>query len=143
MGNRWVTSGSRWALFEKEEEIRSLTKDLRQASSPEGEAAMTRVTEDLDLPTATQIIRAFTTFLQLVNVAEQIHDIRKLRYEQLVTPGVPRPGSLEHAGPPQGRRPPRSRPCSTSWTSHCAHHPPRRSGGDPGEDAAISRHSPP
>ncbi|HSB68907.1 MAG TPA: phosphoenolpyruvate carboxylase [Candidatus Methylomirabilis sp.] len=85
------------SLFEKEEEIRNLTKDLRQASSPAGEAAMTRMTEDLDLPTATQIIRAFTTFLQLVNVAEQIHDIRKLRYEQLVTPGVPRPGSLEHA----------------------------------------------
>jgi phosphoenolpyruvate carboxylase len=85
------------ALFEIEEEIRSLTKDLRQAFSLEGEAAMARITEELDLPAATQIIRAFTTFLQLVNVAEQIHDIRKLRYDQLVKPGVPGPGSLEHA----------------------------------------------
>ncbi|HSB77645.1 MAG TPA: phosphoenolpyruvate carboxylase, partial [Candidatus Methylomirabilis sp.] len=85
------------ALFDKEEEIRNLTKDLRQSFSLEREAAMARITEELDLPTATQIIRAFTTFLQLVNVAEQIHDIRKLRYDQLMRPGIPGPGSLEHA----------------------------------------------
>ncbi|HYL80409.1 MAG TPA: phosphoenolpyruvate carboxylase, partial [Candidatus Acidoferrum sp.] len=84
-------------LFEKEEEIRNLTKDLRQAFSLEGEAAVARITEELDLPMVTQIIRAFTTFLQLVNVAEQIHDIRKLRYDQLVRPGITRPGSLDHA----------------------------------------------
>lgn len=85
------------AIFEKEEEIRNLTKDLRRAFSLEGEAAMARITGELDLPTATHIIRAFTTFLQLVNVAEQIHDIRKLRHNQLVASGIPRPGSLEHA----------------------------------------------
>lgn len=85
------------ALFEKEEEIRSLTKDLRRTFSLEGEAAMARITEGLDLPTTTQIVRAFTMFLQLVNVAEQIHDIRKRRYDQLVAPDIPPPGSLEHA----------------------------------------------
>jgi phosphoenolpyruvate carboxylase len=84
-------------LFEQEEKIRNLTKDLRQAFSLEGEEVVARITEEMDLPTATQIIRAFTTFLQLVNVAEQIHDIRKLRYDRLVTPGAPQPGSLEHA----------------------------------------------
>lgn len=84
-------------LFDKEEEIRNLSKELRRDFSLEGEATMARITEELDLPTATQIIRAFTTFLQLTNVAEQIHDIRKLRYDELVTPGVPRPGSLELA----------------------------------------------
>jgi len=84
-------------LFEKEEEIRNLTKDLRQAFSLEGEKVVARITEELDLPTASLIIRAFTTFLQLVNVAEQIHDIRRLRYDRLVAAGVPQPGSLEHA----------------------------------------------
>jgi phosphoenolpyruvate carboxylase len=84
-------------LFEKEEEIRNLTKDLRRAFSLEGEAAIARITEELDLSSVTQIIRAFTTFLQLVNVAEQIHDIRKLRCDQLVSPGIPGAGSLEHA----------------------------------------------
>ena len=84
-------------LFETEERIRNLSKDLRQAFSLEREGEMARLTEALDLPTATQIIRAFTTFLQLVNVAEQIHEIRRLRHEQLATPGLPRPGSLEHA----------------------------------------------
>lgn len=84
-------------LFEKEEEIRNLTKDLRQAFSLDRQAAMARITEELDLPIATQIIRAFTGFLQLVNVAEQIHDIRKLRYDQLMRPGISRPGSLDHA----------------------------------------------
>ena len=85
------------ALFDTEERIRSLTKDLRRSFSPEGEAAMARLTEELDLPTGAQIIRAFTTFLQLVNVAEQIHDIRKLRYQELLAPDTPRHGSLEHA----------------------------------------------
>jgi len=85
------------ALFDKEEEIRNLTKHLRLGVSPEGEAAIARLTEGLDLATATQIIRAFTTFLQLVNVAEQIHDIRKLRYQELQAPDTPRHGSLEHS----------------------------------------------
>jgi phosphoenolpyruvate carboxylase len=85
------------ALFDKEEEIRSLAKELRLGPSPEGEAAIARLTEALDLATATQIIRAFTTFLQLVNVAEQIHDIRKLRYQELQAPESPRHGSLEHS----------------------------------------------
>ncbi|HEX7548942.1 MAG TPA: phosphoenolpyruvate carboxylase, partial [Candidatus Methylomirabilis sp.] len=85
------------ALFDTEEEIRNLTKDLRQAFSLEKEAAIARLTEELALPVATQIIRAFTTFLQLVNVAEQIHDIRKLRHDQPAAAGAPRSGSLEHA----------------------------------------------
>ena len=85
------------ALFDKEEEIRNLAKDLRLGPSPDGEAAMARLTEALDLPAATQIIRAFTTFLQLVNVAEQIHDIRKLRYQELQAPEAPRHGSMEHS----------------------------------------------
>ncbi len=85
------------AIFEKEGEIRNPTKDLRRSFSLEREAAAARITEELDLLTANQIIRAFTAFLQLVNVTEQIHDIRKLRCDQLVTPGIPRPGSLEHA----------------------------------------------
>jgi phosphoenolpyruvate carboxylase len=59
--------------------------------------ARVRIIEKLDLPTANQLIRAFTTFQQLVNVAEQIHDIWKLRYDQFVTPGIPRLGSLEYA----------------------------------------------
>src|SRR5512137_2131189 len=66
-------------LFETEERIRNLSKDLRQTFSLGREAEMARLTEGLDLPTSIQIIRAFTTFLQLVNVAEQIHEIRKLR----------------------------------------------------------------
>ncbi|HEX7512714.1 MAG TPA: phosphoenolpyruvate carboxylase, partial [Candidatus Methylomirabilis sp.] len=85
------------ALFATEEEIRNLTKDLRQAFSLEKEAAIARLTEELELPVATQIIRAFTTFLQLVNVAEQIHDIRKLRHDQPATAGASRSGSLEGA----------------------------------------------
>jgi phosphoenolpyruvate carboxylase len=85
------------ALFDTEEQIRSLTKDLRRSFSLEGEAAMARLTEELDLTSGTQIIRAFTTFLQLANVAEQIHDIRKLRYQELLAPDTPRHGSLEHS----------------------------------------------
>ena len=85
------------ALFDTEEEIRNLTKDLRQAFSLEKEAAIARLTEELELPVATQIIRAFTTFLQLVNVAEQIHDIRRLRHDRSAAAGAPRSGSLEAA----------------------------------------------
>ena len=85
------------ALFETEERIRNLSKDLRQTFSLEREAEMACLTEGLDLPTSSQIIRAFTTFLQLVNVAEQIHETRKLRQEELAAPAGSRPGSLDHA----------------------------------------------
>jgi phosphoenolpyruvate carboxylase len=85
------------AVYGLEERIRTLTKDLRQGFSLARERAMAELTEALDLPTATQITRAFTTFLQLVNVAEQIHEIRKLRYDELVAPGALRPSSMEQA----------------------------------------------
>jgi len=85
------------AVYGLEERIRTLTKELRQSFSPARERAIATLTEELDLPTATQIIRAFTTFLQLVNVAEQIHEIRKLRYGELAAPSAPRPGSITHA----------------------------------------------
>ena len=85
------------AVYRLEERIRRLTKDLRQRFSPARERAMAELTEELDLPTATQITRAFTTFLQLVNVAEQIHEVRKLRYDELIAPHTLCPSSIEHA----------------------------------------------
>ncbi len=86
-------------LFELEEEIRHLTKHLR--SHPEDEEAWQRLNHriaELSLDEAEGVVRAFSVYFHLVNLAEERHRIRVNRFrEQEATPERPRSESLKAA----------------------------------------------
>jgi phosphoenolpyruvate carboxylase len=98
-------------LFEIEEDVRALCKRLRgaQASSQTsgqmsgrttgegaagGERELKRLLRRLSLDETIGVIRAFSVYFQLVNIAEQYHRIRRKRFYELRTPDQPQRGSL-------------------------------------------------
>src|SRR5919206_3742944 len=58
------------ALYELEESIRLRTKNLRQHYDSRQEAALLADLDQIQLPDAARLIRAFATYFQLVNLAE-------------------------------------------------------------------------
>jgi phosphoenolpyruvate carboxylase len=60
-------------LFELVERVRTLSRDTRDSSSPSTAADLGQVLSGLDLPTATVLVRAFSTYFHLANLAEQAH----------------------------------------------------------------------
>jgi phosphoenolpyruvate carboxylase len=98
-------------LFEIEEDVRALCKRLRgaQASGQTsgqmsgrttgegaagGERELKRLLRRLSLDETIGVIRAFSVYFQLVNIAEQYHRIRRKRFYELRTPDQPQRGSL-------------------------------------------------
>ncbi len=85
-------------LFEIEEDVRALCKRLRsergeeKAAATEGE--LKRMLRRLSLDETIGVIRAFSVYFQLVNIAEQYHRIRRKRFYELHTPDQPQRGSL-------------------------------------------------
>ncbi|MGB5621226.1 MAG: phosphoenolpyruvate carboxylase [Gammaproteobacteria bacterium] len=74
-----------------------LVETVRQASIRNREAdngALTDVPADLDAKSETDLIRAFSTYFQVVNLAERVHRIRRLR-EWSREADAPQPGGLE------------------------------------------------
>ena len=63
------------ALFETVERIRALTKEARtQDGSDAAEAELDRLFAGMDFPTALPVLKAFTTYFQLINLAEHEGD---------------------------------------------------------------------
>ena len=58
----------------------------------------------LDLATATQVIRAFALYFQLVNLAEEVHRLRRKRYYENLPDHAPQKGSLEEIALKLGAR---------------------------------------
>ena len=83
-------------LFEIEEEVRALCKQLRTEHSPEVEKKLKKLLRSLTLDEAIGVIRAFSVYFQLANIAEQYHRIRRKRWYELHTPDSPQRGSLAH-----------------------------------------------
>ncbi|UCH25225.1 MAG: phosphoenolpyruvate carboxylase [Trueperaceae bacterium] len=86
-------------LFELVESIRATTKRLRQES---GQTALKKELKELlsglTLDTAERLLRAFTLFFQLVNLAEEIHRVRVNRLrEGMATLEQPRSESVAAA----------------------------------------------
>ena len=81
-------------LFDTEERVRALCKELRSKHSPEAERQLKRLLHSLDLDDAVGVIRAFAVYFQLVNIAEQHHRIRRKRFYELHTPSGPQRGSI-------------------------------------------------
>jgi phosphoenolpyruvate carboxylase len=82
------------SLFETEERVRALCKSLRSSRAPETERRLKKLLASLGLDEAIGVIRAFSVYFQLVNIAEQYHRIRRKRWYELHTPQQPQQGSL-------------------------------------------------
>jgi phosphoenolpyruvate carboxylase len=65
-------------LFDLEESIRRTTKSLRRRHSAALQKRLRQIIAGMDAPTMSKIVRAFTIYFQLVNIAEQRHRLRRL-----------------------------------------------------------------
>jgi len=82
-------------VYKAVEHARSTTLQLRQTYDPDLEKRFLKWIQTLELTTATEVIRAFTLYFQLVNLAEEVHRIRRRRYYENVPDHAPQRGSLE------------------------------------------------
>ena len=69
-------------IFELEEVIRALAKARRLDPDPATEARLAELMAGLSLAQADLIARAFTTYFELVNLAEENHRVRVLRQRE-------------------------------------------------------------
>ena len=84
-------------VFDLVETVRADTKRRRGGDQGAAAELRSRVAE-LDLPTAERLLRAFTVYFQLINLAEEIHRVRVNRLrEARATPESPRPESVAAA----------------------------------------------
>ena len=81
-------------LFDIEEQVRDLCKKLRRDHAPETERELKELLHGLSLDDVIGLIRAFSVYFQLVNIAEQHHRIRRKRFYELHTPDKPQGGSI-------------------------------------------------
>ncbi|RXI96473.1 phosphoenolpyruvate carboxylase [Anaerobacillus alkaliphilus] len=84
-------------LLEKVEAIREKTKNLRENYNEELYKNLKEEIISLKPPVRQQVIRAFSIYFHLVNIAEQNHRIRRQRQYQLDGTGNLQPVSIESA----------------------------------------------
>jgi phosphoenolpyruvate carboxylase len=60
-------------LYDLVEQVRALSKATRDHSSDSTAADLDRCLSSMDLATATQLVRAFSAYFHLANIAEQVH----------------------------------------------------------------------
>jgi phosphoenolpyruvate carboxylase len=82
-------------LFELEEYIRLATKSLRKKPSIKLLTQLKRKIASLDVDALARIIRAFSIYFQLSNIAEQNHRIHRRRQYRLNPSSQPQRGSIE------------------------------------------------
>lgn len=95
LGEILVLHGGK-ALFDKVETIRKMTKSIRKKFDKDLYAELKQEISNLQPPMRQQVIRAFSVYFHLVNVAEQNHRIRRRR-EYLLEEGTSQAFSLEKA----------------------------------------------
>jgi len=84
-------------LFELVETVRAGTKRRRGGDAAAGEELRSLIAS-LDASTAERLLRAFTVYFQLINLAEEIHRVRVNRVREAhATPGSPRSESVAEA----------------------------------------------
>lgn len=72
-------------LFDVEERIRLLSRDLRARSIDQGDSELAELHElvaGLDTTAQADVLRSFSLYFQLVNLAEQVHRIRRRRQHE-------------------------------------------------------------
>ncbi len=83
-------------FFDLEEYIRLTTKSLREKHSPSRLRTLKKKIASLDVSTLSKIIRAFSIYFQLSNIAEQNHRIYRRKQYRLHPNAQPQQGSIEH-----------------------------------------------
>jgi phosphoenolpyruvate carboxylase len=66
-------------LFDAEEEVRLLCKRLRFGYDPELDGRLREKLEGMGVGELQRIVRAFSVYFQLVNIAERYHRVRRRR----------------------------------------------------------------
>src|SRR4051812_6537774 len=84
-------------LFETVEKIRTTCKKLRNENNEEAYQELKQEIANLDGPMRKQVIRAFSVYFHLINVAEQNHRIRRRREYQLQSEINSQPNSIDKA----------------------------------------------
>ena len=67
------------AIFDLEERIRALSKTRRTDPDPAVDAYLAQLVGEMSLEEAEDVARAFTTYFELINLAEENHRVRVLR----------------------------------------------------------------
>jgi len=83
-------------LFETEERVRAAAKD-RRAGAVEAAKQLEAEIEALSIDDARAVSAAFTTYFDLVNLAEEYHRVQHLRERERVSPSAPSGESVESA----------------------------------------------
>jgi phosphoenolpyruvate carboxylase len=83
------------SVFHAVEHVRHAAIGLRQNYDARKEQELLHWMNKLDLHATTQVIRAFAMYFQLVNLAEEVHRIRRKRYYEGLPDHAPQRGSLE------------------------------------------------
>ncbi len=84
-------------IFGLEEHLRALTKARRSDADPAIDASISRLVERLSLDEAEDVARAFTTYFELINIAEANHRIRVNRAREEAHYPHPQPESIRAA----------------------------------------------
>lgn len=85
------------AIYDLEEEIRKCSIGLRKQYDASQETKLLSLIERMTSEKAIKIIRAFTVYFQLTNLAEENHRIRRKRHYALREPREVQKGSVEDA----------------------------------------------
>src|SRR5262245_38328686 len=91
------------ALLDLVERIRRATIALRRSPTPAARAALAGQLDQVDLDEAEGVIRAFSLYFQLTNLAEEKQRIRRLRKQGRTAPRGVLPGSIMDAIEQLGR----------------------------------------
>lgn len=81
-------------IFEREEVIRKTAREVRRNYTPEGSEAIIGLTSKLESKMALGVLRAFTVYFQLVNLAEQKETVRKTKEAKYKRAPEPIPESI-------------------------------------------------
>src|SRR5918995_6224011 len=84
-------------LFDAEEEVRLLCKRLRFDYDPELDERLRRKIEGMDAEQLQRIVRAFSVYFQLVNIAERYHRVRRRRQYEPSPTNPPQRASVASA----------------------------------------------
>ncbi len=85
------------SFFETEEEIRLLCKRLRFDYAPELDERLRRRIDAMSVGELRRIVRAFSVYFQLVNIAERYHRVRRRRQYEASAGNPPQRASLASA----------------------------------------------
>ncbi|HEY9777106.1 MAG TPA: phosphoenolpyruvate carboxylase [Planktothrix sp.] len=75
-------------IFQHVENLRALFKRIHNQSDASARAQARDLIEKLDLTSATKVIKAFLTYFDLINIAEQNHRLRRLSQRQTASETV-------------------------------------------------------